>query len=144
MIGKNIQAYSGSPLRFGLGAYGVAMAFFPRATLCRQSLGLAPVYESTAAQVTVIDGDTVRDLSTGRFVRLVGFNALETTNPPCARESELGHRAKTRLQELVRGGALTLNYVACSCLPRAEGPTDETMGALAASFLQGTRTLARR
>jgi endonuclease YncB( thermonuclease family) len=76
---------SGVRLVTVLGACGVAMAFFLSPSHIMPTVTrLAPVYQSTAAQVTVIDGDTVRDLFTGRSVRLVGFNAPETTNPQCA------------------------------------------------------------
>lgn len=76
---------------------------------------------SNWARVNVIDGDTIRDLATGRIVRLVGFNAPETYEPECEREAALGERAKARLRELTAGSDLSLTYVPCSCRPGTEG-----------------------
>jgi endonuclease YncB( thermonuclease family) len=52
-------------------------------------------------QFTVTDGDTIRVIGERKGTRLVGFNAPETRNAKCARESELGKRATNRLKELV-------------------------------------------
>lgn len=77
----------------------------------------------TTRQFSVTDGDTIQLNGEARGLRLVGLNAPETFEPKCARERELGNRAKARLKELVKGENLTLIRIACSCAPGTEGTT---------------------
>lgn len=77
----------------------------------------------TTRQFSVTDGDTIQLSGEARGLRLVGLNAPETFEPKCARERELGNRAKARLKELVKGENLTLIRIACSCAPGTEGTT---------------------
>jgi endonuclease YncB( thermonuclease family) len=70
-------------------------------------------------QIEVVDGDTIR--VAGETFRLVGFDAPETYRAQCPSERELGNRSTTRLRQLVAGGGLDLERVACSCRPGTEG-----------------------
>jgi endonuclease YncB( thermonuclease family) len=70
-------------------------------------------------QVEVVDGDTVR--ISGETFRLVGFDAPETYRAQCPSERELGNRATFRLRQLVAGGGLDLERIACSCRAGTEG-----------------------
>ncbi len=92
---------------------GVVAAYF-YASLARS----APIDPSN---VSVIDGDTIRVHHRRPDVRLVGFNAPETRRAQCAAEEELGGTATRRLRDLVRGGKLDFEFVACSCRPGTEG-----------------------
>ncbi len=83
-----------------------------------QTMHCAPIDPSN---VTVIDGDTIRINQQRPDVRLVGFNAPETRRAQCAAEEALGGKATRRLRDLVRGGNLDLEFVACSCRPGTEG-----------------------
>jgi len=56
--------------------------------------------------VTVIDGDTINVFHVQPNVRLVGFNAPESSNALCEAERQLGVRATQRLLDLVRAGHL--------------------------------------
>src|SRR5688572_11614942 len=53
------------------------------------------------AEISVIDGDTIRVHHEQPNVRLVGFNAPETRRAACDMERELGGRATRRLRDLV-------------------------------------------
>jgi endonuclease YncB( thermonuclease family) len=68
-------------------------------------------------RIHVIDGDTIHVTGTAPDVRLVGFNAPETTRSRCPEERALGGSADRRLREIVRGGDLDLSFVSCSCRP---------------------------
>jgi endonuclease YncB( thermonuclease family) len=70
--------------------------------------------------VTVIDGDTIAVYHMQPNVRLVGFNAPETSNV-CEAERQLGLKAAQRLFELVHAGHLDFQYVECSCLAGMQG-----------------------
>ena len=70
-------------------------------------------------QVEVVDGDTIR--IAGETFRLVGFDAPETYRARCPSERELGNRATFRLRQLVAGGGLDLERVACACRSGTEG-----------------------
>jgi endonuclease YncB( thermonuclease family) len=70
-------------------------------------------------QVEVLDGDTIR--FAGETFRLVGFDAPETYRARCPSERELGNRATLRLKQIVAGGGLDFQRVACSCRPATEG-----------------------
>jgi len=65
--------------------------------------------------VTVIDGDTINVFHVQPNVRLVGFNAPESSNALCEAERQLGIRATQRLLDLVRACHLDFVYVRCSC-----------------------------
>jgi endonuclease YncB( thermonuclease family) len=83
------------------------------------SVSAAPI---DAADVHVIDGDTIRVHHAKPDVRLVGFNAPETRRAACEAESELGAKATRRLRELVRtSGGLDFEFVPCACQPGTEG-----------------------
>jgi endonuclease YncB( thermonuclease family) len=71
--------------------------------------------------IVVLDGDTVRVHNQPPNVRLVGFNAPETWKPACSAEQQLGDRATARLRELVQGGKLDFERVACACPAGTEG-----------------------
>jgi endonuclease YncB( thermonuclease family) len=70
-------------------------------------------------QIEVVDGDTIR--VAGETFRLVGFDAPETYRAKCPSERELGNRAAFRLRQLVVGGGLDLERIACSCRSGTEG-----------------------
>jgi endonuclease YncB( thermonuclease family) len=74
-----------------------------------------------AADIRVIDGDTIRVHHKQPNVRLVGFNAPETRRAMCETERELGDKATRRVRDLVRAGNLDFEFVACSCRPGTEG-----------------------
>src|SRR5512133_3414649 len=69
--------------------------------------------------VGVLDGDTLR--IAGETFRLVGCDAPETYQARCPSERELGNRATFRLRQMVAGGGLDLEKVACACRPGTEG-----------------------
>jgi endonuclease YncB( thermonuclease family) len=71
--------------------------------------------------VTVIDGDTINVFHVQPNVRLVGFNAPESSNAACEAERQLGVRATQRLLELVQAGHLDFQYVECSCPSSTQG-----------------------
>lgn len=71
--------------------------------------------------IHIIDGDTIRLLDRRPDVRLVGFNAPETMRTRCPAEAALGEKAKQRLRQIVNGGNLQFEFVACSCAPGTEG-----------------------
>ena len=71
--------------------------------------------------VTVIDGDTIAVYHMQPNVRLVGFNAPESSNALCEAERQLGVRAAQRLLDLVRAGHLDFVYVECSCPAGTQG-----------------------
>ena len=75
----------------------------------------------TPSRILVLDGDTIRIDGRKPDVRLVGFNAPETSRAECKGERDLGEAATRRLQQLVNGGSLDLRYVACNCSPGTEG-----------------------
>jgi endonuclease YncB( thermonuclease family) len=70
--------------------------------------------------VYVVDGDTINVFHIQPNVRLVGFNAPETSNV-CEAERQLGVKAAQRLFELVQAGHLDFEYVACSCPASTQG-----------------------
>jgi endonuclease YncB( thermonuclease family) len=76
----------------------------------------APIEPS---QIEVVDGDTIR--VAGETFRLVGFDAPETYRAQCPSERHLGNRATFRLRQLVAGGGLDLERVACACPTGTEG-----------------------
>jgi endonuclease YncB( thermonuclease family) len=71
--------------------------------------------------VYVIDGDTINVFHVQPNVRLVGFNAPESSNAACEAEHQLGGRAAQRLREVVRTGHLDFVYVRCSCPANTQG-----------------------
>jgi endonuclease YncB( thermonuclease family) len=71
--------------------------------------------------IHVIDGDTIRLHHAKPDVRLVGFNAPETRRAKCDSERELGDKATRRVRDLVKGGHLDFEFVACACAPGSEG-----------------------
>jgi endonuclease YncB( thermonuclease family) len=85
------------------------------------SYGPAMAEPIASGRVHVLDGDTIRVDGRRPDVRLVGFNAPETTRAQCAAEGDLGEVAARRLRALVAGGGLDLQFVPCSCAPGTEG-----------------------
>src|SRR5476651_911334 len=64
--------------------------------------------------IQIIDGDTIR--IDGTTYRLVGFDTPEMGNGArCARERDLAERATNRLRQIVSGGNLGFQRIACSC-----------------------------
>lgn len=78
----------------------------------------APIEPS---DIHVIDGDTIRVFGKKPDVRLVGFNAPETSRAICQAERELGGQATRRVRDLVRAGPLDFSFVPCACSPGTEG-----------------------
>ena len=70
--------------------------------------------------VEVVDGDTIR--LRGRTVRLVGFDTPEKgSRARCESERTLAAAASSRLRQLIAGGGLDFESVACACRPGTEG-----------------------
>jgi endonuclease YncB( thermonuclease family) len=80
---------------------------------------LGPISRRCCTIKPIVDGDTIR--VAGETFRLVGFDAPETYRAQCPSERALGNRATLRLRQLVAGGGLDLERVACSCQPGTEG-----------------------
>src|SRR4051794_10625865 len=93
-----------------IGRFVIALAF------AAQMANASPL---SSGQVEVLDGDTIR--TAGETFRLVGFDAPETYRARCPSERELGSRATYRLRQLVAGGGLDLERIACSCPNGTEG-----------------------
>jgi endonuclease YncB( thermonuclease family) len=74
-----------------------------------------------AADIRVIDGDTIRIHHKKPNVRLVGFNAPETRRAACDAERELGDKATRRVRDLVGNANLDFEFVACACRPGTQG-----------------------
>lgn len=106
---------------------GVVFASIQNPSVPTESSNLATVPRSNTAvpitnrQFSVTDGDTIQLSGEARGVRLVGFNTPETFSPKCARELELGNRAKARLKQIVATGNLILKRIPCACVPGTEG-----------------------
>jgi endonuclease YncB( thermonuclease family) len=81
--------------------------------------GVANAAPIESGQIEVLDGDTIR--VAGETFRLVGFDAPETYRAQCPSERELGNKATFRLRQLVAGGGLDLERVACACRVGTEG-----------------------
>jgi hypothetical protein len=94
------------------------LALMALALGCAQPAHAEPI---APARVQVLDGDTIRVDGSRPDVRLVGFNAPERFRAECPAERDLGERATRRVRELVNGGGLELNFVACSCPAGTEG-----------------------
>jgi len=58
----------------------------------------------------IVDGDTF--WFKGRKIRVADINTPEISNPGCAYEEQLGHRAKVRLTTLLNAGAFSLDRIA--------------------------------
>jgi endonuclease YncB( thermonuclease family) len=114
-----------------IGCFALALAF---------AVSMANASPLDPGQVDVVDGDTVR--IAGETFRLVGFDAPETYRARCPSERELGNRATFRLRQLVAGGGLDLERVACSCASGTNA-TLAIMAAPAEHSRPGGRTLAR-
>jgi endonuclease YncB( thermonuclease family) len=102
----------------GVDAFLAVIAVVTVAFTCATTTRAAPI---EAADIRVIDGDTIRVYHKQPNVRLVGFNAPETRRAACDAERALGDKATRRVRELVRGGSLDFEFVACSCRPGTEG-----------------------
>jgi endonuclease YncB( thermonuclease family) len=85
----------------------------------------------TAADIQIIDGDTIR--VDGRVHRLVGFDTPDSgERARCQSERELAARATARLQQILAAGKTELKRVACACRPGTEGTSSCNYGRLCA------------
>jgi endonuclease YncB( thermonuclease family) len=78
----------------------------------------------TWSSIHVDDGDTIHLKGDARGIRLVGFNAPESTKlrAKCEAELRMGVIAKARLKDLLaRATVIDLRFVACACKPGTEG-----------------------
>ena len=101
------------------------------------SYGPAMAEPIASGRVHVLDGDTIRVDGRRPDVRLVGFNAPETTRAQCAAEGDLGEVAARRLRALVAGGGLiSIRPVFVRAPGRKERRTAITAGAAASSRLE--------
>jgi endonuclease YncB( thermonuclease family) len=76
------------------------------------------------SRIHVDDGDTIHLKGDPRGIRLVGFNAPESTKlrAMCEAELRMGVIAKARLKQLLaRAKAIDVRFVACSCKLGTEG-----------------------
>src|SRR5262249_12151802 len=72
-------------------------------------------------QIQIIDGETIRVSGQDRDIRLMGFNAPETSGARCDVERERGYAAMRRLRAIVDSMDLELQPMACACAPGTEG-----------------------
>lgn len=71
--------------------------------------------------ILVIEGDLIRIQRKKPDVRLLGFNAPEIRRAQCRKEKVYGMKAAQRLRQIVRGGNLDFELVACPCPPKLVG-----------------------
>jgi endonuclease YncB( thermonuclease family) len=104
--------------RYGL----AALALVALTTIVGTAIASAPQAINPAA-VIVVDGDTIHMRGAAAGTRLVGFNAPETSSERagCPAERRLGFIAKARLKQIVAGGNISLETVACACPHGTEG-----------------------
>jgi micrococcal nuclease len=94
---------------------------------------IGPDSSPTGAELTIIDGDTVR--SAGVAYRLLGFDAPERGDRAlCDKERELAERTTSRLQNLIKSGAPKLTRAACPCNAGTEGSASCNEGRACASL----------
>ncbi|WP_445819669.1 thermonuclease family protein [Bradyrhizobium sp. ISRA442] len=80
----------------------------------------------------------------GQVYRLVGFDAPESGNRArCEDESRRAEKATSRLRELVAGGEVRLQRVACACRPGEEGTSRCNYGRLCGSLTVGGRDVGQ-
>lgn len=79
-------------------------------------------------EVQVVDGDTIRVRGQDRDIRLVGFDAPETSRARCDVERERGYAAMRRLRAIVDNAALELQPAPCACVSNTESPEACTYG----------------
>jgi endonuclease YncB( thermonuclease family) len=92
-------------------------------TVVRPTAALAP------NRIEVVDGDTVR--LDGQSYRLVGLDTPESgARAKCAVEREKAAAAARRLREIVAGGGIRLDRVACNCPANTEGTEQCNYGRL--------------
>lgn len=81
------------------------------------------------AQISVVDGDTIRVASTRQTVRLVGFNSPEIFEPRFDAGLALGKQATLRLEQMVHSASsVELTTVPCACPPETLGTRDCNFG----------------
>lgn len=89
----------------GLGALGMGAILIGASALVASRQDMAPAVDrimSLAEPIVAIDGDT---LHRGKMsMRLLGFDAPETSRAKCPEELALGLKAKDRLQALIDAG----------------------------------------
>jgi endonuclease YncB( thermonuclease family) len=86
---------------------------------------------TSAAPISVIDGDTIRFKR--QVYRVVGFDAPESgSRARCERERTLADAATNRLRQLVANGQTVLEPVPCSCPPGTEETPECNYGRLCA------------
>lgn len=83
-----------------------AMASTPGDQSIRTNFGFCHVGGGTNC---VVDGDTL--WLGGQKIRVADIDAPETHDPRCAQEQALGDRATRRLQQLLNGGAVSLQAI---------------------------------
>jgi endonuclease YncB( thermonuclease family) len=91
--------------------------------ICIALSGPAVAAPIDSTDIHIIDADTIRVHHKKPDVRLVGFNAPETSHKErvCEAERKLGAKATHRVLDLVKAGRLDFEYVACSCPAGTEG-----------------------
>jgi len=103
-------------------ALALTAALAAGAALAQPETSLTSPRNAVAPEtVVVLDGDTIRIDGIPAAIRLVGFNAPETTRAQCEREATLGQRATARLRQIIAGGSLAFDRLPCSCPAGTEG-----------------------
>lgn len=74
----------------------------------------------SAAEVQVVDGNTIRLIGQVEDIHLLGFNSPETAGARCDAERERGYAAMRRLRAIVERAELELQPVACACQPTSD------------------------
>lgn len=74
----------------------------------------------SAAEVQVVDGDTIRLIGQPGNIHLLGFNSPETAQARCDAERERGYTAMRRLRAIVERAELELQPVSCACQANSE------------------------
>jgi endonuclease YncB( thermonuclease family) len=139
---SNRPPMAGPPPRRGLPLH-VAIIAVMFGLICAGAAYAALTYLRPAFQplnalaVRVIDGDTISIAGVPQNIRLVGFNAPETSEPQCSLEGGLGKSATDRLRRLVATNDLDFAYVRCACRLGTAGTSDCNFGRACGSLRVG-------